>query len=171
MMRDFTALGGTGVLLLLTLGVATFLALTSRSHAAIFVLAAITTGLLLSMALKVGFDRPRPDLVPHGSVVYTKSFPSGHSMLSAIVYLSLALLLARTHSNIRVKAFLIGAGLVLTGLVGFSRVYLGVHWPTDVLAGWSLGTAWALTSWLVMGWLQDRQRIEPPDGDGPHAGG
>jgi undecaprenyl-diphosphatase len=164
MMRDFTALGGTGVLVLLTLGVATFLWMTRRSHAALFVVGSIATGLLLSSLLKFGFDRPRPDLVPHGSIVYTKSFPSGHSMLSAIVYLSLALLLARTQSNVRVKAYLIAAGIFLTALVGVSRVYLGVHWPTDVLAGWSLGMAWALGSWLAMAWLQSRQAVEPPDG-------
>lgn len=161
MMRDFTALGGVGVLVLIVACVSGFLALTGRRRAAIVVVAAVGGGLLMSSALKHGFSRPRPDLVPHGSLVYTSSFPSGHSMMSAVVYLTLGALLARTQGATRVKLFIMGAAALVTLLVGFSRVYLGVHWPTDVLAGWVIGSAWAVLCWLGMIWLQDHGQVEP----------
>ncbi len=160
MMRDFTALGGVGVVVLLVAGVAGFLALTGKRRTALLVLAAITGGIALSMLTKAGFARPRPDLVPHGSIVYTSSFPSGHSTMSAVVYLTLGALLARTQSAARVKLYVMGGAALLTLLVGVSRVYLGVHWPSDVLAGWVLGSAWAVLSWLAMLWLQDHGQVE-----------
>lgn len=164
MMRDFTALGGVGVLVLLVCCVAGFVALTGRRRTALLVIAAIGSGLLLSSLLKYGFSRPRPDLVPHGARVYTSSFPSGHSTMSAIVYLTLGALLARTQRSGVVKVFVMGVAAMVTLLVGVSRVYLGVHWPTDVLAGWVIGSAWALLSWLAMLWLQDHGQVEPEDG-------
>ena len=161
MMRDFTGLGGTGVLTLITLGTAGFLLLRRQHKAALAVLVAVGIGILLSTAVKMGFDRPRPDLVPHGSYVYTASFPSGHSMMSAVVYLTLAAMLARVQAQWRLKIYILGVAVLLTLLVGFSRVYLGVHWPSDVLAGWSVGAAWALTCWLATLLLQRRGQIEP----------
>lgn len=158
--RDFTALGGMGVLTLLTLAVAGYLALLRKFGAALLVLAAVGGGVLLSTLLKLGFDRPRPDLVPHGSIVYTRSFPSGHSMLSAATYLTLGALLARIQPKRRLKAYLLVLAIMVTLLVGASRVYLGVHWPTDVLAGWTAGAAWALLVWLVARWLQGRGQVE-----------
>jgi undecaprenyl-diphosphatase len=158
--RDFTALGGVGVLSLLTLASVGYLWLQGLHRAALFVLAAILSGLLLSLALKSGFDRPRPDLVPHGSMVYTSSFPSGHAMLSAVVYLTGGALLAVVHASHRVRIYLIGCAVLATLLVGISRVYLGVHWPSDVLAGWAAGAAWAAACWLVAQWLQEQGRIE-----------
>ena len=155
-MRDFTALGSTGVLTLMVLSVAGFLAMTRKGHAAIFVLVSVVGGMLISQTMKWAFARPRPDLVPHGAEVYTASFPSGHSMMSAVVYLTLGALLARTQSDRAVKVYILTIAVSLTVLVGISRVYLGVHWPTDVLAGWSLGGVWALLCWLVMVWLQTR---------------
>jgi undecaprenyl-diphosphatase len=113
-------------------------------------------GLLLSTMLKFGFDRPRPELVPHGSMIYTSSFPSGHSMLSAVVYLTGGALLAIVHSAHKVRVYLIGCSVLATFLVGASRVYLGVHWPSDVLAGWAAGTAWAAACWLFAQWLHER---------------
>jgi undecaprenyl-diphosphatase len=98
--------------------------------------------------------------VPHGAEVYTASFPSGHSMMSAIVYLTLGALVARTQPDHGVKVYIMTIAVALTLMVGVSRVYLGVHWPTDVLAGWSLGGVWALLSWLVMVWLQSRGRLK-----------
>jgi len=158
--RDFTALGGIGVLGLLTLASAGYLWLQGLRRVALFLLTAILGGLLLSLALKSGFDRPRPDLVSHGSMIYTSSFPSGHSMLAAVVYLTGGGLLAVVHSVRKVRVYLIGCSVLATLLVGVSRVYLGVHWPSDVLAGWAAGAAWAAACWLAAQWLQERGRIE-----------
>jgi undecaprenyl-diphosphatase len=160
MFRDFTALGGIGVLSLVTLASVGYLWLQGLRRVAWFVLSAILGGLLLSLALKTGFHRPRPDLVSHGSMIYTSSFPSGHSMLSAVVYLTGGALLAVVHSARRVRVYLIGCSVLATLLVGVSRVYLGVHWPSDVLAGWAAGAAWAAACWLVAHWLQERGRLE-----------
>lgn len=168
-MRDITALGGTTVLTLITLTVVGYLALDGKRHAAIMVLVSIGTGLLLSHGLKFGFARPRPDLVPHGATVYTASFPSGHATMAAVVYLTLGVLLARTRANRAIRIYILSAAMLLTVLVGISRVYLGVHWPTDVIAGWAAGTAWALLCWLVMLWLQQRGNVEEPEDGEPDA--
>jgi undecaprenyl-diphosphatase len=160
MARDFTALGGVAVLTLMTLVVTGYLVLAGKRHAAIAVFAAVAGGLIVSTLLKLGFDRARPDLVPHGSVVYTSSFPSGHSMMAAVTYLTLGALLARVEASIRMKTYLLSVAVILTVLVGVSRVYLGVHWPTDVAAGWAVGAAWALACSLVMRRLQTRGRVE-----------
>ncbi len=158
--RDFTALGGIGVLTLLTLAAAGFLLLRRKGHAALLLLAAVGGGIALSTLMKYGFARPRPDLVPHGSQIYTSSFPSGHSMMSAVTYLTLGALLARAEANRRIKAYLLILAVLLTFSVGLSRVYLGVHWPTDVLAGWTAGAAWALACWLAARRLERRGRVE-----------
>lgn len=158
--RDVTALGGTGWLAFLTMVVAGFLMLAGKGRAAVFVLAAVAGGLVLSGLLKVGFDRPRPALVPHATYVATPSFPSGHAMGSAVVYLTLGALLARVQARLRLKAYLLLLAVLLTFAVGVTRIYLGVHWPTDVVAGWAAGTAWALTCWLVARWLQRRGAVE-----------
>jgi undecaprenyl-diphosphatase len=158
--RDVTALGGVTVLTLLTVVTGGFLLLDGKKHMALFVCGAVAGGTLLSGLLKDLFQRPRPDLVPHGAYVSTTSFPSGHSMMSAVTYLTLGALLARSQERKRLKAyFLLLAGL-LTFMVGVSRVYLGVHWPTDVLAGWTAGASWAIFCSLVARWLQRRHAIE-----------
>jgi undecaprenyl-diphosphatase len=164
MMRDFTALGGTGVLVLMVLAVVGFLVMSRKGHAALAVLVAVVGGVLLSQTMKWAYARPRPELVPHGAEVYTASFPSGHAMMSAIVYLTLGAMLARTQPGRAVKTYILSVALVLTVLVGTSRVYLGVHWPTDVLAGWTLGGAWALLSWRVMLGLQASGQVEDETG-------
>jgi undecaprenyl-diphosphatase len=160
--RDLTALGGVAVLLLLTVGVAGGLYLQRQVHAALLVLGATGGGVLLGLAAKALVARPRPQLVPHLSYVTTASFPSGHSMLSAVVYLTLGALLARLTGRWRYRLFVLGYALLLTFLVGVSRVYLGVHYPTDVLAGWSLGLAWATVCSLLARWLQRRGQVESP---------
>ncbi len=158
--RDFTALGGVSVLVFLTAVVVAFLSMQGKGHAAVFVVVAVASGVLLSTLLKLGFDRARPDLVPHGSIVYSASFPSGHSMMSAVTYLTLGALLARVQPRRRLKVFLLSVAVLLTVLVGVSRVYLGVHWPTDVLAGWTAGAAWASLCWMAAMWLQRRGAVE-----------
>ena len=148
-MRDLTALGGLTVTTLLTFATVVWLYFRGRRVLAVLMLSAVLGGLLISFALKTGFDRPRPDLVPHGSIVYTHSFPSAHSMTAAVTYLTLGSLIARAERRRSMKWFMLALATILTVLVGISRVYLGVHWPTDVLAGWTLGTAWALLAWLA----------------------
>ena len=160
--RDFTALGGMTVLTLLTVAIVGYLLFERKRHMALFLAITVGGGILVSSLLKYSFSRPRPDLVPHGSYVYTSSFPSGHSMMATITYLTLAAVLARAHRRRRVKIYLIAFGIFLTIAVGVSRVYLGVHWPTDVLAGWTAGTVWAISCWLIARWLQRRGQIEPP---------
>ena len=161
-MRDITALGSFTVLGLVTISVAGFLMLTRKRHAAGIVVLSITSGTLVSSLLKWFFARPRPDLVPHATMVYTQSFPSGHAMLSAVVYLTLGALLARTQAEPKVKAYLLLLAIALTLVVGISRVYLGVHWPTDVLAGWVGGACWALLWWVITIWLQSKGKVEQP---------
>jgi undecaprenyl-diphosphatase len=160
MQRDFTGLGGFPVLSLLTLAVSGFLFLDHKHRAALLVLGAVGGAYVLSFLLKLGFQRPRPDLVPHGSLVLTTSFPSQHSMLAAATYLTLGALLARVQPRRRHKVFVLGLAVLLTLIVGTSRVYLGVHWPTDVLAGWTAGGVWALLCWQVARWLQRRGHVE-----------
>ena len=155
-----TALGGIAVLSLLTLTVTGFLWLRRQYGAMWLVLAATLGGLTVTTLLKNSFDRPRPALVPHLSLVYTSSFPSGHSMLSATVFLTLGALLGRVVRQRRLRAYFLIVALTLTFLVGASRVYLGVHYPTDVLAGWAAGLAWAIICWLIARVLQRRGAVE-----------
>lgn len=165
--RDVTGLGGTFVLVSITAGAVIYLSLTERRHVALLLLAAVGGGMLLGTLLKLGFDRPRPEIVPHAMRVYTASFPSSHAMMSAVTYLTLGALLARIHAAMRVKLFFMSVAVLLTVLIGLSRLYLGVHWPSDVLAGWCLGGAWACLCWYVALLLQRRGRIEPESGPGP----
>ena len=154
--RDLTAVGGIAMLSLTTAAVAGYLVMARRFRAAAFVVVATVGGLFISSALKASFDRPRPDIVPHLSHVMTSSFPSGHSFMSATVYLTLGILLAGLVESTRLKIYFIGVALLITGLVGVSRVYMGVHYPTDVLAGWSGGLVWATLCGLVERWLRRR---------------
>lgn len=148
--RDLTALGGTTLVTLVTVvGVLAF-AFHRRYRHALVLAGAV---LLASMSSNLGksfYSRPRPDLVPHEVYVYSGSFPSGHSALAAATYLTLAMLVASLEPRRRTKALAYGLAAAVVVTVGFSRVYLGVHWPSDVLAGWCLGATWALTAWLVL---------------------
>jgi undecaprenyl-diphosphatase len=159
-MRDLTALGSIVVLTLITLAAAVYLVLAGKRRAALFLLVAIGGGIVIGFAIKAGFERPRPDLVAHAARVFTASFPSGHSMMAAVTYLTLGTLLARVQPHRRLKIYLIGLAVLVSLAVGISRVYLGVHWPSDVLAGWALGASWAMLCWAVVLWLQRRGQIE-----------
>jgi undecaprenyl-diphosphatase len=156
MMRDVTALGGTTFVILATsLAVAALVFHRNWRRAGVLALIMICAQSCDEL-LKGVYNRPRPDFAPAGTYVYAQSFPSGHSTASAALWLSLAMIAASFEAERRAKAFwLVVAGLVITG-VGASRVFLGVHWPTDVLAGWMLGACWALAGWLV--WRSRRDR-------------
>lgn len=161
--RDVTALGSVVLLTYISLATAGFLALEGKGRMAVFLLLAVGTGSLLSSGLKDVYKRPRPDLVPHGAYVYHTSFPSGHSMMSAVTYLSLGTLLARSHKQRGVRTYIFAISVLTTIAVGLSRIYLGVHWPTDVLAGWTGGAVWAVLCWTVATRLQKSQVIEDED--------
>jgi undecaprenyl-diphosphatase len=161
--RDITSLGSTAVLTLIALLVVGFLAAVRARGAAVLLIGALSGGALLSLLLKRYFERPRPDVVPHAVEAWTASFPSGHAMLATVTYLTLAAMLTRLQIEAAGKAYLMGAAVGLSVLIGVSRVYLGVHWPTDVLAGWSVGAAWALACWLTARGLQRGGVVEAPD--------
>jgi undecaprenyl-diphosphatase len=148
------------VLGLVTAITAGFLALSGKRHMALFVCGSVASGVIVSTILKDLFHRPRPDLVPYAASASGASFPSAHSMMSAVTYLTLGALLARSHKRKRLKAYSLLLAMLLTFAVGVTRVYLGVHWPTDVLAGWTAGAVWALLCWLTARWLQNRRALE-----------
>lgn len=161
-MIDITALGGVTILTLLTALTAGYLLASRKTAIAIFLALAIASGAMLSSLLKIGYARPRPDLVAHLVDVQSLSFPSGHAMNSAITYLTLGALLARTEGRRRVTIFLMATAIFLTLIIGISRVYLGVHWPSDVLAGWCVGASWAALCSLLARALQRGHKIEEP---------
>lgn len=163
-MTDLTALGGYAVLTLLTITAALYRLLRNDRAAALVIVAAVGSGAILGNLLKHGFDRPRPDIVEHLTHAASSSFPSGHATLAAVTYLTLGALIARGQPDGRLKALVLGGAILITLLVGFSRVYLGVHWPTDVLAGWCLGAAWAALWWLAL------LRVKSATEDAPSGG-
>ena len=145
-MRDITAMGSFTILGFVLIFAVLYLALSGKGRTATFVAFAVIGGTIVSTGLKMLFDRPRPD-VEAATRVFTASFPSGHATVSAAVYLTLGLLLAEAMTRRPLKIYFIGLGVFMTLAVGISRIYIGVHYPTDVIAGWSLGTAWALVCW------------------------
>jgi undecaprenyl-diphosphatase len=148
-LRDITAIGGPTVLGLVVFSIAGFLALQTRYRTALFILTTAVSGELIGYGMKSVFMRQRPSFVPHLREAFSSSFPSGHAMQSAIVYLTLGAILMRIAEGHLTKTFCFGMALLLTFLVGVSRVYLGVHYPTDVLAGWIVGLFWASVCWLA----------------------
>jgi undecaprenyl-diphosphatase len=146
---DLTALGGPTVLGLVVTFVAGFLVLQTRYRTAIVVVLTSSGGDVLNAVMKHAFDRPRPTIVPHLRVVYSTSFPSGHAMESAIVYLTLGAILMRASQTRTTKLYILGVAIFLTIVVGVSRVSLGVHYPTDVIGGWIVGFIWASICWLA----------------------
>jgi undecaprenyl-diphosphatase len=156
---DITALGSATVLGLVVLSVAGFLVLQGRWRMGLVVVASTSGASLVNAALKAFFQRPRPTVVPHLREVMTMSFPSGHALTSAVVYLTLGALLMRIAKTRLAKFYCMAVAMLLTAIVGASRVYLGVHYPTDVLAGWLVGLSWALLWWIVERVLERRTSL------------
>jgi undecaprenyl-diphosphatase len=159
-MRDYTALGSASVLTLVCVLVLGYLLLARRGYIAGLLFAAVAGGEALNLGLKNLVDRPRPEMALRLVQVHSASFPSGHAMAASIFYLTVGTLLARFAPRRREKVYVIAATATCTLLVGFSRVYLGVHYPSDVLAGWAAGTGWALLCWAGIGWIE-RRSAEP----------
>lgn len=167
--RDFTALGSITVLATLVLLVAGLFVGLRRYRAGLFLVVAGGGGIAVSQLLKDLIGRQRPDLVFRAAEAANPSFPSGHAMLSAVVFLSLGTLSARFATSRPIKTYVMTAAVLLTVLVGATRVYLGVHWLTDVLAGWALGSAWALLFWLIE-WAWERRTGLRSSGTAPDGG-
>lgn len=162
--RDITALGSAVVLTLITVATIVYFLLIRRWTTALFVLVAVGGGQILSTLLKLGIDRPRPDLVSKLAVETSLSFPSGHAMLSAVTYLTLGSLAARFLPGRITKVYVFMLAVLLTLMIGVSRLYLGVHWPSDVLAGWCAGFAWAMLCWLTARFMPRGQSGEDEPG-------
>jgi undecaprenyl-diphosphatase len=158
--RDITSLGSIIVLLMITFAVVGYLFLTRRPGVAWLMLIAVLGGLALNNLLKFAFARPRPAFITHAARVFTTSFPSGHASLSAITYLTIGALLARAYPAFPVAVYFMSLATFLTVLIGLSRIYLGVHYPTDILGGWCIGAAWAIGCWVLMTWLQHGGKVE-----------
>jgi undecaprenyl-diphosphatase len=156
-MHDITSLGGGTVIVIITVIVVGFLLLQKNYSAMWLILIATIGGALVGLGLKELMGRERPPAIFHLVYVNTLSFPSGHSMISAVVYLTQAFLLSRIQKKKSIRVYIITVALILTFLIGISRIYLGVHYPTDVLAGWSIGFTWALLCWFVVWYLQERK--------------
>lgn len=161
-MVDLTALGGVTVLTLAVILATALLLLRHQRRMAALLVFATLTGALAGTALKHLFSRPRPDVVHHLVEVNSLSFPSGHAMNSAIVFLTLGAIVSRNYREHSTRLFILLCAIGLVLVIGFSRIYLGVHWPSDVLAGWSIGGAWALLMGLLASRMQESRRIEQP---------
>lgn len=153
---DVTALGSVTVLGLLIVLAFALLASMRRWTEGLLLIAGAGGGLAISQTLKRVFERERPDLAYRAVEAVNASFPSGHAMLSAVVFLTLGVLAARFADRRRVKVLAVGAAVLISLLVGLSRIYLGVHWASDVLAGWCVGAAWAMACWLAAFLVQRR---------------
>lgn len=144
--RDLTAMGGSlQITLFTTMAVVALFWLRCRREGMLLALT-VTAGSLVNTLLKALFGRPRPEIVPHLTEAGGASFPSGHSFNSASTYIALALAFAALSPRAGVRHTLIAASVVLSLLIAWSRVWLGVHWPSDVMTGWLGGAAWAFTA-------------------------
>lgn len=161
-MVDVTALGGETVLTLIVVATAGFLAIRRHWLTLWLVLGGTISGSWAVGLIKSTVARPRPALIDHLVEVWSASFPSGHAANSAIIYLTVTLLLMQIVDSRTARWYMISVAALLVTMIGVSRVYLGVHWPSDVLAGWSFGTLWALAWWSFGGWLRLRRARGAP---------
>ncbi len=164
--QDVTAMGSGMNLSLITAVVIGFLGLNRRFRAAGFLVLSLSSGMILSRLLKDLFVRPRPTVVPKLTHYDPGSFPSGHSMLSALVYLTLGGILSRMAKAAAAKVYFMTVAIVLALLVGLSRMFLGVHYPSDVLAGWAAGSLWSSICSQLARVLQRQGTVERPLGTG-----
>jgi undecaprenyl-diphosphatase len=141
---DLSALGGFTLQWLLGGAALGFLIYIQKRAEAAWLGGSIVGASILNAVFKLYLNRPRPELVTHLAKVSNASFPSGHAMISAAIYLTVGAMLAETQTRVSAKAYLMGLAGLLTLLIGVSRIYLGVHWPSDVMAGWCFGSVWAL---------------------------
>ena len=160
--RDVTSLGSSIALVIITMAIVGYLFLAGKPAVAWLMLIAVFGGIALSDLLKFAFARARPDIVAPLARVFTTSFPSGHATLSAITYLTIGAVLARSQPSSTISLYVMSLAAFLTMIIGVSRIYLGVHYPTDVLGGWCIGTAWAMGCWAIMARLQSVGQVEPP---------
>ncbi|WJI61906.1 phosphatase PAP2 family protein [Mesorhizobium sp. C416B] len=150
MVRDFTALGSTGVLVFVTAAGIGYMYAQGMVKEGVYLLLVVASGRVTDILLKYFVARPRPAIVPHIVTETTTSFPSSHAMMSAVVYLSIAVIvISDTNARKFAKVYFLSVAILLTSVIGASRVYLGVHWPSDVLAGWSVGVFWVTACWIL----------------------
>ncbi len=169
--RDFTALGSGTVLTFLVITVSLFYFLQGRWRTGLFLLVTSSLGWGLMEWLKDVYARPRPAVVSHLTPETSYSFPSGHAKMSAVIYLTLGIILAQRSRRQSVKVFWMSIAIVLTLCIGCTRVYLGVHHPSDVLAGWIAGTCWALFVFLIARLWRDRWKLFGAGKQPPATGG
>ncbi|MEZ5895978.1 MAG: phosphatase PAP2 family protein [Parvularculaceae bacterium] len=142
--KDITALGGTPVLTALCLLLAGFLVVRREWRRLVLLLGVVAGETIIVHALKDAFGRARPENVPHLVEATSASFPSGHSASAAAIFVVLAAMLAPSLKDAASRYYIYVAAIILALMVGASRIFLGVHYPTDVLAGWSFGVAWTM---------------------------
>jgi undecaprenyl-diphosphatase len=177
-MVEITALGTGAVVMMIVAVAALFLVLTQHKYSAVLLLASTAGGIVLDGVLKLGFNRPRPSIfVPEVHTV-SSSFPSGHAMSAAIVYTTVAYLAARLHRRTWARWLVMMTAFIVITLISFSRLYLGVHYPSDVLAGIAIGLAWAGFCMAILEAIQkfavradpQVQKMEKPAGQAAIAG-
>ena len=166
-MVNASRFGSTPSLIVMALIAAGWLVWHGRRSESLLVVVTAGGGLLLAPLLKLVFERPRPALTDHIVLVDSWSFPSGHSTNSMVVLGLLTVLAVRERPGRLRRTLLVAIGAFLVLAVGFSRVYLGVHWPSDVLAGWAAGSVWALGVWATTHLLQRTGKIEPEPKEKP----
>lgn len=154
---DITSLGGIAVLTLFAVVALGMLLILRKWLSALLLLIGLAGGVALSEGLKALFQRERPPAAFQAVETLNASFPSGHALLSTVFYLTVAVMMTRAFPRRRLKAYVLGVGMVFALMVGLTRVYLGAHWASDVMAGWCVGAAWAMALWLVSYAIERRQ--------------